>query len=193
MISKRKAGIVYTVLFLSLLGACVFLALQVRQYIYENKDQVAPYEDMVLDPKEFLNKIDRKKSLDKNAAMLTFSTTQAFAPLATPVPRPTATPMPAPTATPVVVAKGWKVTNIFSTQFAQMQSFTGQKYTVKPEQVIENRVSGVTLDFKVTEINASQQWVKVQDVKSKAYSILHKESKPRPKSKPKAPPKKRKK
>jgi len=193
MISKRKAGMVYTVLFLSLMGACVFLALQVRQYVYENKDQVAPYKEMVLDPKEYLDKIDRKESLDKNAAMLTFSTTQAFAPLATPVPRPTATPVPAPTPTPVVVAKGWKVINIFSPQFAQMQSFTGQKYTVKPEQVIENRVQGINLDFKVAEINASQQWVKVQDVSSKAYSILRKETKPRPpRPKPKAVPKKRK-
>lgn len=163
MASKRNIAITYTFLFLVLLGACVFLALQVRQYINYKSDPLDGYASRIINAEELIQDIQKEKEISQNQTLLTFSRSRAFAPIATVIPRPTATPIPPPTPTPVVVARGWTLLNIYSDQFAVMKSFDGSKHTVSVGKEIQNAVQDQNLNFVVEQINKTQGWVKVRN------------------------------
>ena len=165
MASKRNIAITYMCLFLVLLGACVFLALQVRFYINDKTNPVAGYADRLIDTDTVIQQIKREDEKNRTTTLLQFNNTQAFAPIATPIPRPTSTPIPPPSPTAVQVARGWTVEAILNDQWASMKDFTGRKMSVRKGQQLTNEVQGDDLGFTVLEINSAQRWVKVQDKK----------------------------
>lgn len=165
MASKRNTAITYTVLFLTLLASCVFLALQVRFYINDKTNPVAGYSDRLIDTDTVIQNIKRDEDKLRTTTLLQFNNTQAFAPIATPIPRPTPTPIPLPSPTPVQVARGWTVIVILNEQWASIKDFTGRKMSVRSGQEIDNSVQGEDLGFTILEINNLQKWVKVQDKK----------------------------
>ncbi len=172
MVVKRKIAMTYSFLFLGLLGACVFLALQVRQYINDRSDPLDGYKERLINTNEIIDSLNREDLIDKNQTLSTFAGTRMFAPIATPIPRPSPTPMPPPSPTPVVVARGWTLLNVFSDQFANMKDFSGKKVIVNVGKEVPNVVQGQDLGFTVIKIDAINKWVKVQD-KQGNTSILH--------------------
>jgi hypothetical protein len=163
MAAKKSITITYSILFLVLLAACVFLALQVRFYINDKTDPVAGYADRIIDTEVMQEDIERVLAQDRAVTLMRFSRTEAFAPIATPKPIPTPTPVPPPPPTPVVVGRGWSVKLVMNDQWALLRDYTGKTHTVRMGEEVSNSVSGEDLGFKVIEINKMNNWVKVQD------------------------------
>ena len=187
MISKKLMVMAYLVLSLLLMGSSVFLAYEVRHFLYERTDPLAGYEKPQMTSQEAVSQINADEARERNAVMLVYTKTQAFEPLATPVPRPSPTTPPPASPTPVVPAKDWKVMNVMGTKYATLRDYTGQTQLVKPGQTLTNRPNGLNLDFTVMEISFNPPWVKVQDFTSGQVRIIPREPKA---IQPKAPPKK---
>lgn len=163
MATKKSIAITYSILFICLLAACVFLALQVRFYINDKTDPVAGYAERIIDTSVMQEQLVREVAQQRAVTLMRFSRSEAFAPIATPKPIPTPTPVPLPSPTPIVVGRGWTVTAVLNDQWASMRDFTGKKHVVNVGKVVENIVTGEDLSFTVMEINKFNSWVKVQD------------------------------
>lgn len=181
MATKRSIAVTYTFLFVALLSACVFLALQVRFYINDKTNPTAGYAERIIDTNVVQNQIERENAQDRAVTLMRFSRSEAFAPIATPKPIPTPTPVPPPSPTPIEVGRGWTVTLVMNDQWAQLRDFAGKSHVVNVGKFVNNVVNGVDLGFKVMEINKASNWVKVQDLNGNTDIIqFSKSSKPAP-------------
>lgn len=177
MISKNKLALSYALLSALMIGAAVFLAYQVRHFMYERVDPVAPLENLQLPPEEVAARIEADIARERDATLAVYSRTQSFAPLATPIPRPSPTPRPPASPTPVIPANEWKVLNTIGDKYANLQDYTGQKHFVKAGDTLTNRPNGINLDFKIVEISFNPPFVKVQDVTTGVTRVIPQEPK----------------
>ncbi|MDP8242883.1 MAG: hypothetical protein P9L94_02295 [Candidatus Hinthialibacter antarcticus] len=163
-----KAVLSYTLLFLTLVGTAFLLGFEVKHYLYEQTDPLEEIRRNEPDQEEIKNKEDQQKERQRNDILFAFGQTNAFTPLATPVPFPTATPLPPPEPTPIVPGRGFMV-EFAARNMCILLGYDKEQRMVRPGDIIEDQVIG---NFKILECKADYQntaapfSVKVQHVDS---------------------------
>jgi len=162
--NKNKIVLTYACLSLLLISSAVALAYQVRHFMYERTDPTQEFAERVKPREEIERVIEQKKADEQRGILLTFSQTQSFKSLATPVPKPTPTPRPEPSPTPVIPAKNWKVDMVLK-NFAILLKYDGTSHPVKVGDILDDAAPGHG-NFQILELIPDPQLprVKVKDI-----------------------------
>ena len=86
--NPNKVVLTYACLSLLLISSAMALAFQVRHFMYERIDPTQEFAERVKPREEIERVIEQKKADEQRGILLTFSQTESFKSLATPVPRP---------------------------------------------------------------------------------------------------------
>ena len=144
------------------------MGFEVKHYLYEQTDPLEESRRNEPDQEEIKNKEVQQKERQRNDILFAFGQTNAFTPLATPMPFPTATPLPPPSPTPIVPGRGFTV-EFASANMCILLGYDNEQRMKRPGEIVEDQAIG---DFKILECKAEYQntaapfSVKVQHIQS---------------------------